>query len=46
MHEAHEEIDSPDVDAFQTVAQWWDRHYRKAGHKRLARVLLGFKDVR
>lgn len=22
------------------VGQWWDRHYLKAGHKRLARILL------
>ena len=45
-HQAREEIDGPDVDAFKVVAQWWDRHYRRAGHKRLARVLLEFRDVR
>jgi len=26
---------------FQQVAAWWKKHYLKAGHKRLAKILLG-----
>jgi len=45
-HLAHEQIDGPDVDAFRTVAQWLERHYRTAGYKRLARIVRDFKDAR
>ena len=44
--EAADAISGDDVDAFQTVAVWWDSHYRRAGHKRLARTLLEYRDVR
>lgn len=27
-------------EAMNEVAIWWKRHYLKAGHKRLARILL------
>jgi hypothetical protein len=29
-----------DADAVKLIAQWWKNNYMKAGHKRLARVLL------
>ena len=29
-------------EALQEVANWWSRWYMKAGHKRLARVLLQY----
>ena len=32
----------PDATVAQ-LADWWRRHYQKAGHKRLARVLMGIK---
>lgn len=28
----------------KAVAEWWHSHYLSAGHKRLARVLLGTLD--
>jgi hypothetical protein len=31
------------VDTLADVQHWWKRHYLKAGHKRLGRVLLEFK---
>lgn len=30
-----------DPEAVKAVAEWWREHYLKAGHKRLARALLG-----
>ena len=45
--EAHEAITGEQVDSFKVVAKWWGEWYRRAGHKRLARLLLSeFKDVR
>ena len=44
--EASADINAEEVDAFRTVAQWWDKWYRKAGHKRLARTPLEYRDVR
>ncbi len=29
-------------EAMAEVANWWRRHYIKAGHKRLARILLQY----
>jgi len=29
-------------DAMQDVANWWKKWYPKAGHKRLARILLQY----
>ena len=44
--DAADAITGDDVDSFKVVAVWWDKHYRRAGHKRLARTLLEYKDVR
>ena len=44
--DANEDIEGDDVDHFKAVALWWNKHYRKTGHKRLARILLEYKDVR
>ena len=33
------------VDTLADVQEWWKRHYLKAGHKRLGRVLLEYKEV-
>lgn len=44
--DANEDIEGDDVDHFKVVALWWNKHYRKTGHKRLARILLEYKDVR
>ena len=32
------------VDTLADVQHWWKRHYLKAGHKRLGRVLLEHKE--
>jgi hypothetical protein len=46
--EAAEELEKARIDsdeqakAVEFVAQWWRRHYLKAGHKRLARALLEY----
>jgi len=29
-------------EALAEIASWWKRHYLKAGHKRLARILLQY----
>jgi len=39
----NELVDMENVDEhFSFVAAWWDRHYQKAGHKRLAHILLEY----
>ena len=43
---AFEAIPDEDVDAFRIVVDWWGRWYGKAGHRRLARILLEFTDTR
>ena len=40
--QALEELQSLDQDAVVLVAQWWQKWYLKAGHKRLGRTLLNF----
>ncbi len=40
--DANKDIDEEDVDHFKVVAVWWNKHYRKTGHKRLARILLKY----
>ena len=45
-HEAAEAITGDDVAAFKVVARWWASHYLKAGHKRLARVLMEYENTR
>jgi hypothetical protein len=38
--ESERELEQLPTDAVQAVADWWDKHYLSAGHKRLGRVLL------
>lgn len=38
---AADDLSNLSPDCVKAVAQWWKDHYMKAGHKRLARVLLG-----
>lgn len=38
--EAEQELDQLDMEAVTVVADWWKKNYLKAGHKRLARILL------
>lgn len=38
---AAEALTALSPEAVQTVAKWWKDNYMKAGHKRLARILLG-----
>lgn len=39
----NELVDMENVEEhFPAVAAWWKRHYRKAGHKRLAYILLEY----
>lgn len=38
---AAEVLSTLSPEAVKTVAQWWKDNYMKAGHKRLARLLLG-----
>lgn len=40
--EAEQDMNSIPYDAFADVAQWWKKWYPKAGHKRLARILLQY----
>ncbi|KKN53787.1 hypothetical protein LCGC14_0598800 [marine sediment metagenome] len=37
------EVGAPPEEALVSVANWWAKWYLKAGHKRLARVLLEYK---
>ncbi len=41
---AKKELDALPQDAVEIVRRWWEQHYHTAGHKRLARVLLGRED--
>ena len=38
---AKKELDELPKDAVKVVREWWEKHYLTAGHKRLARALLG-----
>ena len=38
---AKEDLESVDPEAVRAIAEWWRKWYLQAGHKRLARVLLG-----
>lgn len=38
--EAEKDLDNVSNESLNEVAGWWRKHYMKAGHKRLARVLL------
>lgn len=38
--EAEKELRKLDHDSVMKVAEWWNTHFRKAGHKRLGRLLV------
>lgn len=38
---AKKELDELPQEAVKIVREWWQKHYLTAGHKRLARALLG-----
>lgn len=38
---AKKELDELPKDAVEVVRAWWKKHYLTAGHKRLAKALLG-----
>lgn len=38
--DAAKDLRAIDPEAVAALRSWWDKHYRAAGHKRLARVLL------
>lgn len=40
--DAENDSNTVDDNSMQEVANWWKRWYLKAGHKRLARVLLQY----
>ena len=40
--EAEQELEVLPSDALAEVARWWNKWYLKAGHKRLARILLQY----
>jgi len=37
---AAKELAELDAGAVKVVKDWWEKHYKSAGHKRLGRVLL------
>lgn len=37
-------LEVDDAEALITVANWWNKWYMKAGHRRLARILLQYVD--
>ena len=39
---AEEELKTLDAEHVHTLAVWWMKHYPKAGHKRLGRVLIKY----
>ena len=43
--EAGAAIPAENAEAFKTVAAWWSHWYRRTGHKRLARLLLQYRDI-
>jgi len=44
--QAHEAISAEQIKSFKVVARWWDQWFRRAGHKRLARIVLEFRDLK
>lgn len=38
--EAQDDLVNVDPDAVEKVTAWWEKWYRKAGHKRLGRILV------
>jgi len=41
---AESELEDIDEEALHTVANWWSKHFMVCGHKRLARILLQYKE--
>ena len=41
---AQAELDNIDFEAVAPVAEWWNKWFMSAGHKRLGRVLLQFRE--
>jgi hypothetical protein len=44
--EADKELRSLPAQSVTEVANWWQKHYLKAGHKRLGQKLLGYIKVK
>ncbi|MCJ7759857.1 hypothetical protein MUP59_01785 [Candidatus Bathyarchaeota archaeon] len=40
--DADKELHTLPAEAVTYVANWWQKHYMKAGHKRLARLLFSY----
>jgi CRISPR/Cas system CSM-associated protein Csm5 (group 7 of RAMP superfamily) len=38
--EAEKDFENLSAKSVEEVASWWKKHYAKAGHKRLGRILL------
>jgi hypothetical protein len=41
--DAEKDLKNVDPVAIIKIATWWRNNYKKAGHKRLARILINFK---
>lgn len=41
---AEEQIKNIDQETIKPIANWWKKNYMKAGHKRLAKVLLKYAE--
>ena len=41
---AQAELDNLDFEAVSPVAEWWNKFYMSAGHKRLGRIILQFRE--
>jgi len=40
--DAENDLNNVDPDALAKVATWWKRWFKKAGHKRLGRILVQY----
>jgi hypothetical protein len=38
---AQKDLETLDPEAVKAIAKWWKKWYLQAGHKRLARIILG-----
>ena len=38
---AQKDLETLDPEAVKAIAKWWRKWYLQAGHKRLARIILG-----
>ena len=41
---AQVELDNIDFQAVALVAEWWNKWFRSAGHKRLGRIIIQFRE--